>query len=97
MRCSKDHNGNDKGSRRPQQGRPLQGGEIRKEGQGKEEGSASAEEVCRAAVLFDDRNAAFLLMAEVMVAIAIASLLSFGAGTTTIILGLLLLGQRPVQ
>jgi hypothetical protein len=74
---------------------PPQGGKICKEGQGKEEGSVSAKEVCHAAVQVDDGNAAFLLMAEATVATATPSLSSLGAGTTTIIPGLLLPRQRP--
>jgi hypothetical protein len=78
-------------------------GEIRKEGQGKEEGSASAEEVRHAAVQVDDGNAAFLLMAEATVATATASSstvalgasLSLGAGTMMIIPGFLLPRRRP--
>ncbi len=69
---------------------PPQGGEIRKEGQGKEEGLVSAKEVCRAAIQVDNGNAVFLLMAEMTVTTMAASSLSLGAGTTTIILGLLL-------
>ncbi len=69
---------------------PPKGGIICKEGQGEEEGLASAEEVRCAAIQVDDVNTAFLLMVEAMVATATASLLLLGVGTTTIILELLL-------
>jgi hypothetical protein len=65
------------------------------EEQGKEEGLASAKELCRAAVQVDDGNVAFLLMAEATVVTATELSSSLGAGTTMIILGLLLLRQRP--
>jgi hypothetical protein len=76
---------------------PPQGGEICKEGQGKEEGLASAEVVHHAAVQVHDGDVAFLLMAEARVATAAVSLStvalgassSLGGGTMTIILGLL--------
>ncbi len=55
-----------------------------------EEGLASAEEVCRAAVHVDNNNAVFLLMAEATVMTAAALSLLLGVGTTTIIPGLLL-------
>jgi hypothetical protein len=74
---------------------PSKGGKIRLEGQGKEEGSASAEEVCRAGIHVDNSNVAFLLMAEATVVTATASSLLLGVGTTTIIPGLLLLQQHP--
>jgi hypothetical protein len=74
-------------------------GEKYKEGQDKEEGLASAKEVCCAAVQVDGSDVGFLLMVEVTVAIATASLstvalgalLSLEAGTMMIIPGLLLL------
>ena len=72
---------------------PPQEGQICKEGQGKEEGLASAEEVRHAAIQVDDGNMAFLLMAEATVATAtvllstipLGALSSLGAGMTTII------------
>jgi hypothetical protein len=78
------------------------GGE-RKDGRGEEERLASAKEVCPSAVQVHNGNPAFLLMAEVMVVTATASTvslgasLSLGAGTLTIIPGLLSLQQRPRQ
>ncbi len=69
---------------------PPKGRIICKEGQGEEEGLASAKEVRCVAVQVDDGNAALLLMVEAMVATATASLLLLGVGTTTIILELLL-------
>ena len=64
-------------------------------GQGEEEQSASAKDVCHANVQVDDSNAALLLMAEAMVATATAlsstvelgALLSLGACTMIIIPG----------
>jgi hypothetical protein len=47
---------------------PPRGGKIREEGQGEEEGLASAKVVHRTAVQVDDGIAAFLLMAEATVA-----------------------------
>jgi hypothetical protein len=84
---------------------PPQGGKICKEGQGEEERSESAKEVCCAAVQVHDGDAVFLLMAEAMVVNATASwstiqsraLLLLGAGMMTIILGLLSLQQRLSQ
>ncbi len=78
---------------------------IRKEGQGKEDGSASAKGVLCVAIQVYYGNAAFLLMAEAMVATTTALLstvtlgasLLLGAGTMTIILGLLSPPQRPRQ
>jgi hypothetical protein len=65
------------------------------EGQGKEERSASAEEVCCTAVHVDNSNMAFLLMAEATVATATALSLLLGVETTRIIPGLLLPRQCP--
>jgi hypothetical protein len=75
-------------------GLPL-GGEIRKEGQSKEEGLESAKEVCCTAVQVDNSNAVFLLMAEARVApttalsstVASGALLLLGGGATMIIPG----------
>ncbi len=75
---------------------PTKGGKIREEGQGKEEGLGSAEDVHRAAVQVDNSNVAFLLMVEATVAtattllstIASGALPSWGAGTMMIILEL---------
>jgi hypothetical protein len=75
---------------------PPQGGEIHKEGQGEEEGLASAMEIRHGAIQVEDSNAAFLLMAEatVMTATALLStimsgaLASLGVGMTAIIPGL---------
>ncbi len=72
---------------------PPQRGKIREEGQGKEEGLASAKEVHHMVVQVDDSNTAFLLMAEATVVTVTASLstvasgasLSLGSGTMTII------------
>jgi hypothetical protein len=50
-----------------------QGGKTREEGQGKEEGSASAKEVHRAAAQGDNGDTVFLLMVEAKVATATAS------------------------
>jgi hypothetical protein len=104
-RCNNNYNDNDKGGRRPWWGGFPQGGKVHEEGQDKEEGSASAEEVRRAAVQVDGGDMAFLLMVEVTVAIATAlsstsalgasSLL--GAGTMMIIPGLSSLQQCPQQ
>ncbi len=68
---------------------PPRGGKH-KESQGKEEGLASAKEVCCTAVQVDNDNAAFLLMVEAMVATPTALSSSLEAGTTTIISRLLL-------
>jgi hypothetical protein len=73
-RRDKDYDGDDdEGGGRPRRGGPPPGGKIREEGQGKEEGSASAEDVRRAAVQVDDGDAAFLLKAEATFATATAS------------------------
>jgi hypothetical protein len=85
--------------RQPQGGGLPRGGKIHKEGQDVEERLVSAKEVCRAAVQVDGSDAAFLLMAKAMVALATALLStvrlgassSLGAGTIMIIPGLLLL------
>jgi hypothetical protein len=105
MQRSNDYNNNDEGGGRPGQGarRTPQGGKICKEGQDKEVGSASSEEVHRAAIQVNNGNTAFLLMAEVTVmtattllsAVALGALLLLGAGMIAIILGLLLLRRRP--
>jgi hypothetical protein len=85
---------------------PPQGGKIRKEGQGEEEGLASVVEILyHAAVQVEDSNMVFLLMAEAMVVTATASLstvasgasASLGAGMMTIIPGLSLLRRCPGQ
>ncbi len=60
---------------------PPQGGKIREEGQGKEEGSASAEEVHRTAAQVDDSKAGFLLMAKATVPTATVSVVSCKHGT----------------
>jgi hypothetical protein len=73
-------------------------GKIRKESQGKEEGSASVKEVHCAAIQVDDRDAAFLFIAEATIATTTAllstvtsgALSSLGVGMTTIIPELLL-------
>jgi hypothetical protein len=85
--------------------RTLPRGKICEEGQGEEEGSASAKEIRRVAVQVDNSGAAFLLMAEATVAtvtallstVALRALLSLGAGTMTIIPGLLLPQRHPGQ
>jgi hypothetical protein len=87
-----------KGADNHNEEKPPQEGEIRKEGQGKEEGLASAKEERPVAVQVDNCNAVFLLMAEVSVAtttmlsstIALGASSSLGVGTMTILLGLLL-------
>ncbi len=84
---------------------PPRGEEIPEEGQGKEVGSVSAEEVHRVAFQVDNGDGAFLLMAEVTVSTATASLstvalgasLSLGVWTMMIILGFLLPQQWPRQ
>jgi hypothetical protein len=103
MQRNNDYNNNNKGGRQPRQGGPPRGRKIRKEGQGKEVGLASSEEVRRAAIQVNNGNAVFLLMEEmtVMTATALSSAvmlgasLLLGAGTITIIPGLLLLQQHP--
>jgi hypothetical protein len=78
--------------------RPPPGGKIWEEGQGKEEGSVSADNVHHTAVQVDAGDAAFLLMVEATVAtpttlsstVVSRVLLLLGVGTMTIILGLLL-------
>jgi hypothetical protein len=84
---------------------PPQGGKICKEGQGKEEGLASAKEVHCTAVQVDNSNAAFLLMVEAMITITTISfstiasgvLSLLGAGMTMIIPELPSPRQRPGQ
>jgi hypothetical protein len=78
-------------------------GKIRDEGQGKEEELVSAEDVHRTAIQVENGNAAFLLMADAMVATATllssstasGALLSLIARTMTIIPGLSLPQQHP--
>jgi hypothetical protein len=75
---------------------PPRGGKTRKEGQGKEEGSASAKEVCCTAIQVENGNMTFLLMGEGTVATVtvLSSTVAFGAssllgaGTMTVIPGL---------
>ncbi len=76
---------------------PPPRGEVRKEGQGKEEGLVSAKEVHCTAIQVDNGNASFLSMAEAMITtvttttlsstVALGALLSLGAGAMTIIPG----------
>jgi hypothetical protein len=96
MQCNNDRTTATKGVDDHDKEDPLQGGKIREEGQGREEGLASAKEVCHAAVQIHNGNMAFLLMAEAMVAtattllstIALEASLLLGAGMMTIIPGL---------
>ncbi len=77
--------------------------DICKEGQGKEEGLASAKEVHPAVAQVEDGNMAFLLMEEgtvttataLLSTIALGALSLLGAGTTMIIPGLSSPQQRP--
>ncbi len=75
------------------------------EGQGEDEGLASAEEVRCTAVKVDDYDVAFLFLEEATIATvtmllstaALGVSLLLGVGTTMIIPGLLSLRQRPRQ
>jgi hypothetical protein len=60
---------------------PPEGGKYVKRAKKKEEGLASAKEVCYVAIKVDDGNATFLLMAEATVAIvtALSSTVELGA------------------
>jgi hypothetical protein len=71
--CNNGYDNNKEGGGQPRQGGPPQGGEIHEDGQGKQKGWVSAEEVHSTAVKADNVDTGFLLMVEATVATATTS------------------------